>query len=829
MAGMLAAALAAHDAGLCVLPPKEDGTKKPDADSWTAYQKTRPTRERIANWYAGGRRSGIGYVPGAVSGNLEILDFDEPGAYRAFVELARAAGLGDLVDRIEAGYLEETPSGGRHWYYRCEGIAGNTKLARRPKRPEEMADEGDTIQVLIETRGEGGYIVAAPSNGRVHETGKPYRLLRGGVATIPAITPEERGELFRLARSLDELPRAEPREGRAFTTGEGKPGADFNARGDVLALLEKRGWDIVFAKNGVTHLRRPGKTRGTSATFGYDGTRYFYPFTTSTAFEAERAYSPFAVYAILEHDGDFGAAAKALAAEGYGAPGQEDAAQAPDAGPTRIDAPTFPLDVLPPPVRAYVAAAAESLSVPPEMVAVPLLGLAGGLIGDRLHLVLKHSWREYPTLYLAIVARPGSAKTPALGLAKWPLDALQKAAHERYTERMAAYQDELAAWKAGGRERGEPEPAKPRLRHYFSTDLTVEALAGILAEAPGVAVIRDEISGWVAALDQYKGGKGSDRQQYLSLWSAQTLKVDRKTGGSLYVPEPVACVVGGIQPDLAGTLHDAAKRRDGFVERILPTVPEVAPAEWTDAAPSTEQYRDVLAVFQTLDGLMYQATANESGLPRGHGVSLSSEARAAFVSWHGDNARLVAAAGGLAEGFYSKLPAHVARLALILHALWRPDDPRVVLSADRMRDAIELGEFFRAHIGRFLALLKATAPAGSAGLDARILRFLRIAAEADGWVAHSEIYRRLRNASADEMAEALERLIGAGMIERRTVPTATKPSDQYRIRISHYSHNSGAAGPETPTNGSGEGKSANNGKCESPSDDAWAGAERVRL
>jgi hypothetical protein len=82
------------------------------------------------------------------------------------------------------------------------------------------------------------------------------------------------------------------------------------------------------------------------------------------------------------------------------------------------DAPVFPLDALPPTVRAYVQAAADSLRVPPEMVAVPLLGLAGALIGNRLHLVLKNSWREYPTLYLAIVARPGAAKTPALGLAK---------------------------------------------------------------------------------------------------------------------------------------------------------------------------------------------------------------------------------------------------------------------------------------------------------------------------------------------------------------------------------------------------------------------------
>jgi hypothetical protein len=284
-------------------------------------------------------------------------------------------------------------------------------------------------------------------------------------------------------------------------------------------------------------------------------------------------------------------------------------------------------------------------------------------------------------------------------------------------------------------------------------------------------------------MDQYKGGKGSDRQQYLSLWSAQTLKVDRKGGGSVYVREPVASVVGGIQPDLVGTLHDSARRRDGFVERVLPVVPDVEPARWTDAAPSTEQYRDVLAVFRALDKLAYPSVEDDPGSPRGYGVNLSAEARALFVAWHDENAALVEAAEGLAEGFYSKLPAHVARLALILHALWHPDDPRVMVSADRMRDATELGEFFRVHIGRFLALLRASAPTGSAGLSARIVRILRATAQeaSDGWVSRSDLLRRLGNVQADELTASLLALLTAGTAERRMTATATRPSEQWRL------------------------------------------------
>jgi hypothetical protein len=507
----------------------------------------------------------------------------------------------------------------------------------------------------------------------------------------------------------------------------------------------------------------------------------------------------------------------------------------PDAAESAHDVPVFPLDALPPAVHAFVAAASKSLSVPVELVAVPLLGLLAATVGNRLHLILKHSWREYLTLYLAIVAPPGSAKTPSLSLAKWPLDALQKQAHDDYRETMAEYDEKLDAWKGVGKQAGEEKPKQPQLRHYFSTDLTVEALAGILANAPGVAIICDEIAGWVAAMDQYKGGKGSDRQQYLSLWSSQTLKVDRKGGGSVYVPNPVVCVVGGIQPDLVATLHDAANRRDGFVERILPVVPVVGPALWTDAAPTTEQYREVLAVFEILDQTLARLSAQigtDPTQPTGIGVHLSPEAKELWVSWVDENARITTESAGLAAGFYAKLPAHVARFALILHALWLPNDPRPMLSAERMADAIELGEFFRAHIGRFLALLQAATPARTAGTETRIMRILRNANQDgdDSWVPRTTIYRGLRNVTADELTTALDGLVEVGEIEQRVVASKTKPVEEYRIRTSHNSQNPNPHGTVAVSEAADGENSANSAKSEPDGDDdEWAGGEEGTL
>jgi len=97
-----------------------------------------------------------------------------------------------------------------------------------------------------------------------------------------------------------------------------RPGDDFNARGDVRAVLRAGGWTLARAGENE-HWTRPGKFRGASATLKGG---VFYVFSTNAPpFEAQRGYSPFAVFALLEHGGDYAAAAGALAQRGYGAPG----------------------------------------------------------------------------------------------------------------------------------------------------------------------------------------------------------------------------------------------------------------------------------------------------------------------------------------------------------------------------------------------------------------------------------------------------------------------------------------------------------------------------
>lgn len=76
-------------------------------------------------------------------------------------------------------------------------------------------------------------------------------------------------------------------------------------------VLLAYGWEIDHEKGAKVYYTRPGKTRGASAE--YDSDRgLFYVFTSSTEFEPGKAYTPFAVYAILEHRRDYRKAASTL-------------------------------------------------------------------------------------------------------------------------------------------------------------------------------------------------------------------------------------------------------------------------------------------------------------------------------------------------------------------------------------------------------------------------------------------------------------------------------------------------------------------------------------
>ncbi|HHK40933.1 MAG TPA: DUF3987 domain-containing protein [Planctomycetaceae bacterium] len=313
---MLDAAIEYLNAGLCVLPAILE-EKRPALPGWKQYQRRLPTERQVRAWFADG--APLCVLTGAVSGNLEMIDFDYGGElFDRWRELVATESPG-LVERL---VVERSQSGGRHVVYRSrETVPGNRRLALRTvvvagpepvvvagKRhvPRRAGDRYEITCTLIETRGEGGLFLCAPTPG--------YAIQQGSFQSIPVLDPSERSVLIEAACALNEtMPSAEPGSTGCFSGG--RPGDEFNERGDVREVLRRHGWTLV-REGDNEYWRRPGKDRGWSATLR-DGVLYVFS-SNAAPFEPDRAYSPFAVYALLEHGGDFAAAAAALRQEGYG-------------------------------------------------------------------------------------------------------------------------------------------------------------------------------------------------------------------------------------------------------------------------------------------------------------------------------------------------------------------------------------------------------------------------------------------------------------------------------------------------------------------------------
>ena len=243
---------------------------------------------------------GVGLV---MTDNLEALDFDtkhdDSGemmeSYRSIVVKERK----ELYDKI---VVQRTQSGGEHWIYKCEKRDGNSKLAKNKKR-----------EAIIETRGIGGQIVIQPT--------PKYKFTKGGLSNISEISVEDRAYLFSVARTFNEYEDVNSLKVAKKSLGGGNTAFnDYNDKmtiGGLKTLFSSNGWNIARETSDKVAILRDGSTAEHSG-YIFKDTLRSYVFSTSTSFESEKPYLPYAVYAILEHDGDYTAAARELYKKGFG-------------------------------------------------------------------------------------------------------------------------------------------------------------------------------------------------------------------------------------------------------------------------------------------------------------------------------------------------------------------------------------------------------------------------------------------------------------------------------------------------------------------------------
>ncbi|MFE0875375.1 bifunctional DNA primase/polymerase [Streptomyces smyrnaeus] len=334
-----AAARELHDAGLCVLPIKADGSKAAAVPKWTPYKVTRSTPAEHDRWFDGTRPRGIAVVYGGVSGNVEMIEFEghaiADGLLDEVTDIMDASGLGDDWATVLNGWATESPSGGRHYRVRVEGgdAPGNLKLAQRLAREDEYTDEerqrlrekpnAKILRVQIETRGEGGYGLVEPSSGTVHASGRPYTRIAGGPDSIPTLNADVLAAIHDVCRMLDTVPKPEtpktaPRELRPLPDGGLRPGEDYEQRAewqDILAGIFRP----LLTRGNTTYWGWADGVGGVKATTGRDPARdRLYVFATGSEFQADTPYTKFGAYALVHHGGNHNAAAAELRRRGYG-------------------------------------------------------------------------------------------------------------------------------------------------------------------------------------------------------------------------------------------------------------------------------------------------------------------------------------------------------------------------------------------------------------------------------------------------------------------------------------------------------------------------------
>ena len=375
--------------------------------------------------------------------------------------------------------------------------------------------------------------------------------------------------------------------------------------------------------------------------------------------------------------------------------------------------------MLPEPLARFVNQASEALPCPPDFVAVPMLALLGSAIGTSTVIAVKDSWHEGSRLYTAVVADPGTKKSPALELAMKPLRDRQAELLWEYENAKREYKravDEYErAMKEYGSHRGGERPEKPEepaMAQVFTTDATLEALAALLhRNSRGLAFVRDELTGWAGAMNQYRGGRGADRQAWLSFWSGAQIIVNRKgLKEPLVLPHPFVSVAGCLPPDVLGELADERGREDGFLHRILFSFPDPIQIRWSDKCVRAETAAGYCRVFERLFAL--KPTADDQGHSSPRVLELTPEGKSLFVEWVNGHHTEMAEPNfpDQLRGPWSKFEGYCARFALIVHSCRHAagDVDLNGIDSVSIAGAVALTDYFKSQTRKVYARLRST-------------------------------------------------------------------------------------------------------------------------
>ena len=709
----LSDALRLAGCGLAVIPIPH-GRKHPQLPQW---QKAATTdADTVRSWWGGlYRGQGVGIAPRHMADGrwLVVIDLDrhDPGADGCDTWADLCDAYGDAPTTVEA----TTGGGGTHLLFGT---------------PFEVRNNAGTLGPGVDVRGVGGQIVVEPT---VHPSGGSYAWVEGQEPWAHEIADAPRWLCAMLKPAEPDTSLRVARHGGAERSD--RPGDEWAKTVTWDELLSRDGWTLHRrVADGSSLWTRPGKDvrEGPSASVGFGGSDVMKVFTTSMAhvgLECESTYTKLGYFTAVHHDGNFRAAATALASEGFGE--REGlsltALQGISADPwpepavieRNYELLDFPIEALPRWCVDYVGLVAREVSVPVDLAATLCIGALSGAALGRAKVIISDAWAEPVALYLVNGFKSGGGKSPTSKrmcgwLSRWEADRIE-AARARWEEGQITIQfhqkainraqngaiPDLAAAlsaKAALRAAEEEYPPLPRL---LMDDVTPEAVVSLLHRYNERMAITSTEADLFDMLLKGRTGQRQNMNVFLKAWSGDAMSVDRKgsseTGPqAISLREPTMSISVSAQPSVLERLvSDSEMVSRGFVARFMPSVP----VSNIGARDLTHKYRP----SSNAERVEYErrcvelATRWATWQNPAH-LRMSSGAVDVFMEFETFIESLLGPGGEFEhlEEWVAKIHASATRYAGLLH-LAEGIDTNVEISRETALRAIELEKYWISH------------------------------------------------------------------------------------------------------------------------------------
>ena len=381
--------------------------------------------------------------------------------------------------------------------------------------------------------------------------------------------------------------------------------------------------------------------------------------------------------------------------------------------------PEFPTDALPPAIRDYVEAVAETTQTSADMAAVASLAILAICAQGKYRIWGKPDWWEPLNLYCVIALPPAERKSAVISLMTAPLEEYEKEVNATLDAQIIESQmmrsilekerrsleDKVSKGKATADDVAKKAKEIAAFKEIqqlklFVDDVTSERLTSILAENHGRAAIASAEGGIFDILNGIYT-KNVNIDVFLKGHSGDSIRVDRIGRASELIDHPALTMLLAVQPDvLHGLMTNGTFHGRGLTARFLYAIPKSFRG---DRKFYTEPISDaVKSSYNHLIRTLLVNTQNDEPLHLTQDATLvlknlylNTESR-----FHTDLAEI--------ESWAGKYTGAVLRIAGLLHIAENNGIPEFCnVSEQTMKNAVRIGEYFLEHAKAAHALMGA--------------------------------------------------------------------------------------------------------------------------